>query len=147
MAHELRQTHIPNPRQNTSFQQRLSQFLRRNQGMTTQHALHRFRAFTLSLDIIRSLHPLCPRIRRNDPALVKQLRNAASSVSLNLAESRGRVGKDRAHFFRIAAGSAEEVAACLLVATAWNHLAEDDIAEVLEQLSHMQAMIRSLLRT
>ena len=114
--------------------------------MTTQTNLHRFRAFSLSLNIIRALKPLWGKIRRFDASLAKQLRTAGSSVSLNLAESRGRVGKDRIHFFRIAAGSAEEVVGCLLVAEAWGHLSESDIAEVVEQVEHLLNMLRRLQR-
>ena len=113
--------------------------------MTQQTNLHRFRSFSTSLDIIRSLQPLCARLRRVDTSLTKQLRTAATSISLNLAESRGRVGKDRLHFFRIAAGSAEEVAAALLVAEAWGYLSESDIAEALDHVEHVRAMLQRLL--
>ena len=112
--------------------------------MTLHTDLHRFRAFAQSLSIIRVLKPLCVQLRRHDGPLTKQLRTAASSVSLNLAESRGRVGKDRLHFFRIAAGSAEEVAGCLLVAEAWGHLTESDIADVIEQVQHLLNVLRRL---
>ena len=84
--------------------------------MSNQPPVLRFHCFSLSLSIIRSLRPLLVSIKRCDASLVKQLRTAASSVSLNLAESRGRRGKDAVHFQRIALGSAEETTACLLVA-------------------------------
>ena len=50
--------------------------------MTMQTDLHRFRAFSQSLDIIRALTPLCVKLRRHDASLTKQLRTAASSISL-----------------------------------------------------------------
>ncbi len=47
-------------------------------------------------------------------SLVKQLREAASSISLNIAEAVGRTGPaDRARTFAIARGSAMECAAAL----------------------------------
>ena len=112
--------------------------------MTMQTDLHRFRAFSQSLVIIRNLKGVCTKLRRHDAQLTKQLRTAASSISLNLAESRGRTGKDRLHFFRIAAGSAEEVAGCLLGAEAWGHLAQADIEETIEQVQYLLNMIRRL---
>ena len=55
-------------------------------------------------------------------ALADQLRRAASSVALNIAEGNRRVGQDRFHFFRIAAGSAAEVRAALEVGRAWGSI-------------------------
>ncbi len=47
-------------------------------------------------------------------ALIDQLRRAAASIPLNYLEGCGRVGlPDRRRFFRIAIGSAHEVAAAL----------------------------------
>ena len=111
----------------------------------TPHIL-RFRAFSHSLDVISSLRPLVKRLKGHDSALVKQLRRAASSVSLNLGESRGRTGGDRLHLLRIAHGSAEEVMACLLVAQAWGYVAEKDVSDVIAQLDGLLAMLASLTR-
>jgi four helix bundle protein len=41
--------------------------------------------------------------------LADQLIRSASSVPANLSEGHGRIGRDRAHFWRIAYGSAKEV--------------------------------------
>ena len=114
--------------------------------MSNQPPVLRFHCFSLSLSIIRSLRPLLGSIKRLDASLVKQIRTAASSVSLNLAESRGRRGKDAVHFQRIALGSAEETTACLLVAEAWGYLDNDQIAECLELLRQLQAMLGKLTR-
>ena len=114
--------------------------------MSNQPPVLRFRCFTHSLSIIRALRPLLGSIKRHDASLVKQVRSAASSVSLNLAESRGRRGKDALHFQRIALGSAEETTACLLVAEAWGYVDNDDIAECLALLGHLQAMLGKLTR-
>ena len=106
----------------------------------------RFGAFSLSLEVIRLLRPLMNGIRSVDRGLEKQLREAASSVSLNTAESRGRTGKDRIHFLRIALGSAEEVAACLYVADAWGYLDEVQIRACLDKLEHLLAILGKLTR-
>ena len=85
-------------------------------------------------------------IRSRDRGLEKQLREAASSVSLNTAESRGRAGKDRVHFLRIALGSAEETAACLYVADAWGYLEPHEIRACLDKLEHLLAILGKLTR-
>jgi four helix bundle protein len=65
----------------------------------------------------------------------------ASRVPLNLAEGRRRVGKDRLHHFRIAAGSAAEVRVALLVARAWGDLEARDVEEALLLLDRLLAML------
>jgi len=107
---------------------------------------HRFEVFELSLGLIRSLRPLVTQIGRHDKGLTKQLREAATSIALNLAEGNRRVGKDRAHFFRIASGSAAETRACLRVAEAWGYLGEDAIHAPLESLDSILAILYRLTR-
>ena len=92
---------------------------------------HRFEALEISLALIRCLRPVVGRLEQRDRGLARQLREAASSVALNLGEGRRRVGKDRLHFWRIAGGSAGEVLACLRVAEAWGHLGEVELHEAL----------------
>jgi four helix bundle protein len=116
-------------------------------GMTRQHRILRFGAFSLSLSVIHLLRPLMDTVRTADRSLEKQLRSAASSVSLNVAESRGRTGGDRLHFLRIALGSAEEVTGCLFVAQAWGYLSEEQTAECLDKLAHLSAVLGKLTRT
>ncbi len=114
--------------------------------MNKRPHLLRFQAFSLSLDVISLLRPLVERVQRHDNSLAKQLRSAASSVSLNLAESRGRTGRDRVHFLRIALGSAEESAACLYVARRWGYVEESDFETCLANLEHLLAILGRLTR-
>ncbi len=79
------------------------------------------------------------RLKRDDRALADQLRRAASSVALNLAEGNRRTGQDRVQFFRIAAGSAAEVRAALEVGRAWGSVAGSEPAEV--ELDRVLAML------
>jgi four helix bundle protein len=81
-----------------------------------------FIALQVSLEVIRSLRPIVETLARRDRDLADQIRRAASSAALNLAEGAKRIGKDQTHHYRIAAGSAAEVRAALLVSAAWGHL-------------------------
>jgi four helix bundle protein len=81
---------------------------------------------------------------RRDADLAKQLRRAAASVSLDLSEGSRRHGKDRIHLWRIAAGSADEVAASLRVAEAFGCVRAAASAQSLALCDRLLAMIRRL---
>ncbi len=100
-----------------------------------------FEAFEFSLMLIRSLAEPLATLDRRDPDLARQLRRAAASVSLNLSEGNRRVGKDRTHLWRVAAGSADEVAASLRVAEAFGYLKSQATAEALGLCDRVLAML------
>jgi len=100
---------------------------------------HPFHVYGAALGVVAALRPVLDGLMKSDRALADQLRRAASSVVLNIAEGNRRTGKDRLHFFRIAAGSAAEVRAVLDVARAWGMVgaapaAEADLDRVLAML-------------
>ena len=99
-----------------------------------------FIALSVSLEVIRGLRPVVSALQRVDRDLAEQVRRAASSAALNVAEGSKRAGKDRAHFYRIAAGSCAEVRAALAVSAGWGHLAAVDLVAV-EQLLDRQAAL------
>jgi four helix bundle protein len=107
----------------------------------------RFVALEVSVEVIRSLRQPLEVLRSRDPELFRQVRKAASSIPLNLAEGNRRSGKDRVHHFRIAAGSADEVRTALRVAAAWGDLQEPAIAESLRLLDRLLGMLWRLGRS
>ena len=73
-------------------------------------------------EVVRELAPLVQVIREQDRALADQLKRAAQSVVLNIAEGRGSdAGNARARF-STACGSAKEVRAALNVASNWGYI-------------------------
>ena len=105
----------------------------------------RFHVHDLAIECIRSLREPVQRIRLHDPNLADQLRRAASSMVLNIAEGRWRTGKDKTNRFRIAAGSASEFHACLELAEAWGLVSAALVAKPLEQIDRLLAMTWRLL--
>ena len=103
-----------------------------------------FQALNLSLEIISSLRPIVAQIRTRDGDLAKQSHRAANSIALNLSEGNRREGADLPHLFRIAAGSADETRACLWVANAWGYSNEDTIAQPLELIDRLLAILCQL---
>ena len=105
-----------------------------------------FDAYDRSVDLLRTLAPLLQSLAATDASLADQLRRAAQSVPLNIAEANRRTHRDRRNRFRIALGSAAEVAACLDVAHALGYLDEVAIAPALELVDRVRAMTFRLSR-
>ena len=105
----------------------------------------RFEALELALCIIAQLPNILRAIRRHDSRLANQIRDAGSSVVLNLGEGSRRRGRDRSHLFSISAGSAEEVRVALRVALAWGYLTEHSLRDVLEDIDRLQRMLWKLM--
>ena len=99
-----------------------------------------FDVYDCSLSLVRCLVPVLERLLAHDAKLADQLRRAAMSVSLNIAEANRRTGKDRRNRFRIALGSAAEVASCLDVAVAFRYCGEVDHAEAHALVDRVRAM-------
>ena len=99
-----------------------------------------FDTYDRSLDLIRHLAPIAVKLARYDASLTKQLRDAASSVTQNLAEGSERRGKDRKHHYRIAHGSVAEVIGCLDLAVVWGYLDSAVVADAKEMAGRVRAM-------
>jgi four helix bundle protein len=76
-------------------------------------------AYTNALQIIRSLRPVVDQLKTYDANAADQVVRAATSITHNVAEGSRRSGKDQKRFYRMAAGSAQEVMAALDTAEAW----------------------------
>ena len=103
-----------------------------------------FLALELALSLIGSLRPVVDKIRRRSPKLARQLEDSASSVVANLGEGNRRRGKDRAQFFLISAGSADETRCHLRVALAWGWVNESEIETSMRLVDRQLAMLWKL---
>lgn len=72
--------------------------------------------------------------------MTKQLRDAASSITQNLAEGSGRRGKDRKAHWRYAHGSVEEVIGILDLVVAWGYFEPAVVADALALAGRVRAM-------
>lgn len=102
------------------------------------------RIYDVSLSIIRRLRPLVGTIERHDADLARQLRRAASSVALNLAEGSGSQGRNRNARYFNALGSAREVHACLQVAVGFGYVDALEPA-LLDEIDRVIATLMRLL--
>jgi four helix bundle protein len=101
----------------------------------------RFEVLDVGVELVTALRPLLVSLGRRDVDLARQVKRAGSSVTLNIGEGRQRIGRDRLHCYRIAAGSADEVRVALRTAVAWGDLAECDVATALALCDRLVAML------
>jgi four helix bundle protein len=109
-----------------------------------ENASHTFHVYEVAKELARAVRPLMERIERRDRGLADQVRRAAQSVMLNVREANRRVGRDRPHGFRIAAGSADEIVGALEVAEVMGYLAAGDLAAPLALADRVLAMLHRL---
>ena len=100
--------------------------------------------YPVVLEVVASLRPILVQIERRDRDLSRQLRRAASSVALNLAEGMYSRGKNRTVRYHTALGSMRETRACLEVAVAFGYLASVD-AEIARRCNHVTGTLVRLV--
>ena len=105
-----------------------------------------FDVLEISLQTITALREPLDVIRTKDADLYRQIRRAGSSIPLNIAEGTRRVGKDRKHLWRVAAGSAAEVRVALRTALAWGDVEEAQTRRSFELLDRVCAMLWKMTR-
>ena len=103
-------------------------------------------AYDRSLELCRMLVPVMARLGALDAGLTDQLRRAAQSTALNIAEANQRTLRDRRNRFRIALGSVAEVGSCLEVACALGYLEAAQVAEPLALVDRIRAMTYRLTK-
>jgi four helix bundle protein len=87
---------------------------------------------------------LARRVPRGYSELADQLRRAALSVPLNIAEGSGKTDRDAVRFYTIARGSALECAAIVDAMEALGFAANDELGEARELLERTVAMLTRL---
>jgi four helix bundle protein len=95
-----------------------------------------------SLELIRLVRQVIDSMPPGYAYLADQMRRAASSVALNFSEGYGKsTPADQRRFFRIARGSAYEVAAALDVAHNFGAVSDEQQAQGKDVCDHLAAML------
>ena len=113
--------------------------------MKTNKLTPSFRVLDASYELISALVPVVAAVGRHDRSLRDQLRRAATSIPLNLAEGFGLEGGNKKQRFLTALGSAREVTAILEVARRWRYVSDSDAASAAQLLDSVAAMTYRLV--
>ena len=82
----------------------------------------KLKVLDVALESLEALRPVLLRIRREDPGLYRQVKDALNSTVLNLAEGEYSDPGTRKARFHTACGSANEARAGVLAARAWGYV-------------------------
>ncbi len=105
-----------------------------------------FDALELSIDLITDLADVEAAVRLRRKKLADEIARCADSIALNLGEGRHRIGRDRGHHYRIAAGSAGELTTALRIACGRKLITWARYAAVDAKLDRIRAMLWRLTR-
>ena len=103
-----------------------------------------FYALEVAKQIVRELGPILARIAQHDRSLAQQGREAGSSILMCTSEGARRVGRDRPHLYRVAAGSAGEMQGILFTAVSWGYITDADTAVVMPLLDRELGLLWGL---
>ena len=92
------------------------------------------KVYDVVIEMLKELRPVLDQIGRRDKELEGQLRRAATSVPLNIAEGSGSRGNNRGARYATALGSAREVGAILDSAVALGYIEQAPVRERLHQV-------------
>ena len=102
------------------------------------------RIYNVALEMIAGVAGIAEAIEKRDSDLARQMRRAAASVALNIAEGMGNTAGHKRQRYQSALGSAREVMACVDVARAMRYVGEVD-ASVLDRMDHVIAALTRLV--
>ena len=98
----------------------------------------------VALEMVVAIKPLVDRVARHDRSLADQVRRAAQSVVLNVAEGRSSHGRNACARYFTALASANETRAGLRVALAWGYLDAPGCDACLRLLDRSAALLWGL---
>ena len=113
---------------------------RETQTQAKESLMEKINVYEKARGVVRELVPVLRAVREQDRSLADQLKRAAQSVVLNVAEARGSDAGNAKARFSTACGSAKEVRAALNVASDWGYIEERMAARLDERLDELCAI-------
>ena len=102
--------------------------------------------YEIAIAMVKSVCALSRKVQQFDPDLARQMRKAATSVPLNMAEGWHAVAGNRIVRFQTAMTESRETIACLDTSVAVGYLSDAEVAVDLDRLDHIVAVMWKLAR-
>jgi four helix bundle protein len=101
-----------------------------------------------SIQLVVEVHHMAKSFPADERFILgAQLRRAALSIPVNIAEGHGRgTSPDYVHFLTIARGSLYELSTCLVIAEALGYLTQDQLAHARSLAAEVGRMLNALRR-
>jgi len=104
-------------------------------------------AYKVSIEFLEWTARIIEEVQRGNSSLIDQLKRAALSIPLNIAEAVGKPSSaDRSRFYAIARGSAFECAAILDACRTFKIVAEQEVEIGKRKLVRVVSMLSKLCR-
>lgn len=104
------------------------------------------KAHELTLYVYKEIIPLFPASEKYE--LVSQIKRAAYSIPMNIAEGCGRnTDNDFLHFLDMSLGSLHEVEYCSLLAKDLNYISSDSFESLNEMVNIVKAKLINLIKS
>ncbi len=104
-----------------------------------------FIVYDRALLAIGLLKPSIDEVGRHDSSLADQMRRAAQSMVLNIAEGRSARGRNELARFQTALAECREARAALQIAAAWGYVEQRSYLEADADLDQVAAMLWVLI--
>ena len=111
-------------------------------------AFDNLEVYKKSLEVAKQVYALVRGFPDDEKfGLTSQLRRAATSICLNIAEGKGRgTDKDFARFLYQARGSALEVIAAMQLAEMFGYVESEDLDDLSEAIHHLTSKLTQFIR-
>lgn len=114
--------------------------------MHSMFAFQKLDVFQCSVRFLSFATQLARGLPRGEGEVLSQLKRAALSIPLNIAEGTGKFGRESARFYLIARGSTFECAALLDVLCALELANDDGLATGRDDLERIASMLTRMIQ-
>jgi len=106
-------------------------------------------AWKLSYEFVKEIYSITKSFPKEERyAMTSQIKRAAMSICLNLAEAHGRrTSKDFLNFVYISLGSCKETECLLMFAKDFNYISQFQFTQLNEKLDHVGRTLTSLRKS
>ena len=121
-------------------------YFEKNRLIEDMFCHEKLEVYQKSVEFLKEVISVIRLLPNGNSDIVNQLRRAASSISLNIAEGAGKTGvADKKRYYSIARGSTLECAAIFDLLKAWNLVDQSVLKTPTSLLSSLAAMLSKLV--